>query len=184
MAKFIYDAMKTWLAAAMLHGDEVPPYRKENAPEGCERVAVFVETDENYIVDGPVVSAAEAARKLGVSAGRITHMLDAGVLDGYRNGRRTYITETSIEARMADLARRPFRHRLGNVPDARRPRARVLQHQRAMSSAKARIAAQPPPLGARTATCGAKRCAGSRGFLRPRANYSLNIEVNYLLMYN
>ena len=115
MAKFIYDAMKTWLAAAMRHGDEVPPYRKENAPEGCERVAVFVETDENYIVDGPVVSAAEAARKLGVSAGRITHMLDAGVLDGYRNGRRTYITETSIEARMAD------------TPKAGRPRKKALQ---------------------------------------------------------
>lgn len=111
----VADAMKTRLAATMLHGDEVPPYRKENAPEGCERVAVFVETDENYIVDGPVVSAAEAARKLGVSAGRITHMLDAGVLGGYRNGRRTYITETSIEARMSD------------TPKAGRPRKKALQ---------------------------------------------------------
>ena len=51
------DAMKTWLAAAMLCGDAIPPYRREEAPEGCERVAVFVETDENYVVDGPVVSA-------------------------------------------------------------------------------------------------------------------------------
>ncbi len=109
------DAMKTWLAAAMLCGDAIPPYRREEAPEGCERVAVFVETDENYVVDGPVVSAAEAARRLGVSAGRVTHMIDAGVLDGYRSGRRTYVTEASIAARMAD------------APGAGRPRKKALQ---------------------------------------------------------
>ena len=58
-------------------------------------MSVFVEADESYIVDGPVVSAAQAARELGVSAGRVTHMIDAGILDGYRSGRRTYVTEAS-----------------------------------------------------------------------------------------
>ena len=48
-----------------------------------------------------MVSAAQAARELGVSAGRVTHMLDAGILDGYRSGRRTYVTEASIAARKA-----------------------------------------------------------------------------------
>ena len=190
MAKFIYDAMKTWLAAAMLHGDEVPPYRKENAPEGCERVAVFVETDENYIVDGPLsrqpkqhVSSA-CRRGASPTCSTLEYLTGTATDGALTSQRRASKQEWQTPRKRDGLARRPFRHRLGNVPDARRPRARVLQHQRAMSSAKARIAAQPPPLGARTATCGAKRCAGSRGFLRPRANYSLNIEVNYLLMYN
>lgn len=47
------DAMKTWLAVALADGRTVPPYRKENAPEGCERVAISVEVDESYIVEGP-----------------------------------------------------------------------------------------------------------------------------------
>lgn len=95
------DAMKTWIAAALADGRALPPYERAEAPEGCERVSVFVEADEAYVVDGPVVSAAQAARELGVSAGRVTHMLDAGILDGYRSGRRTYVTEASIAARKA-----------------------------------------------------------------------------------
>lgn len=56
-----------------------------------------------YIVEGDVVSAAEASRMLGVSAGRITHMLDAGVLDGYREGRRTWVSVASIEKRLSEI---------------------------------------------------------------------------------
>lgn len=36
---------------------------------------------------------------LGVSAGRVTHMLDSGILQGYRRGRRTCVTVESIERR-------------------------------------------------------------------------------------
>ena len=47
------------------------------------------------------VSAVEALRMLGVSAGRITLMLDSGILQGYRRGRGTYVTVESIERRAA-----------------------------------------------------------------------------------
>lgn len=50
---------------------------------------------------GKTVSAAKASRMLGVSAGRVTHMLDSGILQGYRRGRRTYVTVESIEKRAA-----------------------------------------------------------------------------------
>ena len=93
------DAMKTWIAAALSEKRTLPSYEKAEAPEGCERVSLFVETEESYIVDAPVISAAQAARELGVSAGRITHMIDAGILDGYRNGRRTFVTVESVNAR-------------------------------------------------------------------------------------
>ena len=95
------DAMKTYVAALLADGAVPPDVEHHDCPEGCELVAVSFEADESYIVDGEVVSAAEAARMLGLSAGRITHMLDAGVLDGYRFGRRTYVTVASIEARKA-----------------------------------------------------------------------------------
>ena len=87
------DAARTYMASLMLHGE---------AAEGCESVHVFFETDESYIVRGEVMSAAQAARELGVSAGRVTHMIDAGLLDGYRSGRRTFVTRESVDKRKDD----------------------------------------------------------------------------------
>ena len=104
------DAAKTYVASLLGHGDTVPEPQRHHCPSGTEDVMVFFETDPSYIVEGDVVSAAEASRMLGVSAGRITHMLDAGVLDGYREGRRTWISVTSIEKR------------LSKAPKAGRPR--------------------------------------------------------------
>lgn len=95
----IADAMKTWIASALHHGEVISPYRREKVPEGCERAVIFVETDETYVVEGPFMSAAAAARELGVSAGRITRMLDSGILDGYRSGRRTFIIQESVSRR-------------------------------------------------------------------------------------
>ena len=61
---------------------------------------------------GKTVSAAEALRMLGVSAGRVTLMLDSGILQGYRRGRRTYVTVEFIEKRAAShpSAGRPRTH--------------------------------------------------------------------------
>ena len=99
------DAMKTYVASLMKHGDPVPRYERSEVPEGCLFSDVFFETDESYIVEGPVISAAQAARELGVSPGRVTRMIDAGLLDGYRSGRRTYVTEASVAARKANPKR-------------------------------------------------------------------------------
>ncbi len=95
------DAARTWVASALRHGEAVPAYRREEAPEGAERVCVVFDADPSWIVEGPVVSAAEAARELGVSAGRVSHMLGTGQLEGYRSGRRTYVTKASVDARKA-----------------------------------------------------------------------------------
>ena len=40
-------------------------------------------------------------RMLGVSTGRVTLMLDSGILQGYRRGRGTYVSVESIERRAA-----------------------------------------------------------------------------------
>lgn len=94
------DAAKTYVASLMAHGETVPsPTVRET--EGIAFM-VFFEVDSSYIVHGETVSAAEAARMLGVSAGRVTHMIDAGILQGFRRGRRTYITVDSINERLAN----------------------------------------------------------------------------------
>lgn len=101
------DAARTWVASALRHGEPVPSYRRAVCDDDAtsERACIVFDADSSWIVDGPVVSAAEAARQLGVSAGRVTHMLDAGLLEGYRNGRRTFVTNASIEARKASPVR-------------------------------------------------------------------------------
>lgn len=95
------DAARTWVASALGHGEAVPPYSRAEVPAGSERACVVFDADPSWIVEGPVVSAAEAARELGVSAGRVSHMLASGLLEGYRMGRRTFVTTASIEARKA-----------------------------------------------------------------------------------
>lgn len=97
--EMIADAGKTYIASLMKSGDAIPPATVREAPAGDVQAWVYFETDSSYIVDGEVVSAAQAARELGISAGRVTHMLDSGLLDGYRSGRRTYVTKKSIEVR-------------------------------------------------------------------------------------
>ena len=48
------------------------------------------------------VTASEAARRLGVSPGRVTQMIAANQLEAFREGRRTWVTIDSIEARLAE----------------------------------------------------------------------------------
>ena len=96
------DAMKTWIASALSHGETILDYHREYPSENTQVTSIFIEVDEGFIIDGPVVSAAQAARELKVTAGRITQMIDAGILDGYREGRRTFVSEASIKARKLD----------------------------------------------------------------------------------
>lgn len=82
----IADAMRAYVAALLKDGRSAPTptFREVEPPEVA--LIVHFETDEGYLVEGEVVSAAEASRRLGISAGRVTHLLDAGLLEGYRRG--------------------------------------------------------------------------------------------------
>jgi len=48
------------------------------------------------------VFACDAANMLGVSRARVTQLLNKGLLEGYRNGRTTFITLDSIKARLEE----------------------------------------------------------------------------------
>jgi excisionase family DNA binding protein len=108
------DAMRTYVAALLEQGEQPPAPTNIPCPEDSESVYVFFETSAGYVLPGPHVSAAEAARQLGVSPGRITRMIDSGILDGYRVGRHTYVTCESIDRRKEEGARagRPSKRRV------------------------------------------------------------------------
>ena len=94
------DAAKTWLASCMAHGGIIPEHTRHEVPQGCEQVVLFLEAEPDYVLVGEVVSAAEAARMLGISAGRVSHMINAGILQGCRKGRHTLVSLASVQARM------------------------------------------------------------------------------------
>lgn len=48
------------------------------------------------------VSAADTARMLGVSAGRVTQMIAANQLEAFKDGHKTWVTVDSVEARLAE----------------------------------------------------------------------------------
>ena len=48
------------------------------------------------------VTASEAARMLDVTPGRVTQMIDAGLLTAWREGHRTWVSVDSVNARLAE----------------------------------------------------------------------------------
>lgn len=51
------------------------------------------------------VTASEAARMLGVSQSRISQMIKSAQLEGWQEGRNTYVTLDSVQARLAEKPR-------------------------------------------------------------------------------
>ena len=52
--------------------------------------------------DIPAVTAADAARMLGVSSARVSQLINAGLLDSWKDGTKRMVSKASIEARLAD----------------------------------------------------------------------------------
>ena len=65
-----------------------------------ERLLVAVDVGKEAI---DKMSAADAARTLGVTPGRITQMVAAGLLEGFKDGHKSWITRASVEARLVEL---------------------------------------------------------------------------------
>ena len=59
--------------------------------------------------DIPAVTAVDAARMLGVSSARVSQLINAGLLDSWKDGAKRMVSNASIEARLADApkAERP-----------------------------------------------------------------------------
>lgn len=69
---------------------------------GGRVIAVSVSCDLSKV---DAVTAAEAARMLGVSSARVAQMCDAGTLTSWRDGTRRMIVRESVDARLEERPR-------------------------------------------------------------------------------
>lgn len=92
---------------ALAQGRELPETGLgHEARRGGRVIAVAVEADRSEI---PAMTAAEAARKLGVSTARVSQLCRAGELDSWRIGATRMVSRESVEyrLRMKPLPGRP-----------------------------------------------------------------------------
>jgi hypothetical protein len=109
------DWLRCEAEARVLRGETMPPAVFGHEPRHGGQIAVVsVQAGLDTV---PRMSAAEAARMLGVSPGRVSQMLAAKLLDGWREGGRTWVTRASVEARASERpkAGRPREHELAAV---------------------------------------------------------------------
>lgn len=93
------DFLRTLMQDYMMRGENPPVPTFDNEPEnGGVRVIVSVDAT---LDDVERVSASKAAEMLGVSRGRITAMVNSGLLDGWKEGRNSWVTKASVDARLA-----------------------------------------------------------------------------------
>lgn len=103
------DAIRTCLAALLLAGEEIPEPTFGRKSEGESMViALSVETDAGYIIDG--ISPSEAAAMLGVSRSRVSQMIQSGKLVAHKGAAGTLVDKASVLARAAE-PRKPGRPR-------------------------------------------------------------------------
>lgn len=96
----ISDSIETHLASLKEIGLPIPMAGPLPNIEDGEVVYVFAR-DDSVRLGAPTVSAAEAARMLGVSPGRVSQLISSGRLVAERLAGRTNVTLASIEAYQA-----------------------------------------------------------------------------------
>lgn len=93
------DLLRETICDYLMRG-EAPPLASFGNELTHDGVRVVVSVDAS-LDDVEKVSASKAAEMLGVSRGRITAMVQSGLLDGWKDGRNTWITLASVDARLA-----------------------------------------------------------------------------------
>lgn len=95
-----YDWLRMMGEDMLMRGQELPKLPLGNSPqEGGRMLLVGVDVSLDTINK---VTASEAAEMLGVSRSRVSQMLKVHLLDGYKDGRDTYITIDSVNARLEE----------------------------------------------------------------------------------
>ena len=103
--KDVCEAAADWLQTEMehraMHGLPFPEATFGNSPKhpGGKTIVVAVNADKDTVRR---MTAAEAARRLGVTRGRVSQMIDAGLLETFDLDGRKWVTEDSVNARLAE----------------------------------------------------------------------------------
>ncbi len=84
----------------LMGGIDLPAPDFGHEPQnGGKIIAVAVSRE---LGDIPAITAADAARMLGVSSARVSQLIGAGLLDSWRDGTKRMVSKASVEARLAD----------------------------------------------------------------------------------
>lgn len=103
LCHMVADWLKTTLEDHDMKGTPLPAATFGNAPRYGGFNMVFAVQAGKETVEK--ITATEAARRLGISRGRVTQLLDAALLDGHREGRNTYVTVASVRERLKERGR-------------------------------------------------------------------------------
>lgn len=98
------DSAVDWLYgmvdAHLTDGLPLPERSFGHKPEnGGQVIAIAV---SRSLEDIPAMTAADAARALGVSTARVAQLCNAGMLDSWRDGTKRMVSRASVEARLED----------------------------------------------------------------------------------
>lgn len=94
----ISDGLETHLASLVEYGMELPAATKIEAEDG-DVAYVYADVTASSL-GAPSVSAAEAARRLGVTPSHVSQLIKAGKLSAERCACNTFVEVASIEAYM------------------------------------------------------------------------------------
>lgn len=98
LVDMVLDWLKVYLEDCDMHGKSLPKATFGNAPRyGGTNLVVAMQAGRETVEK---VTATEAARLLGVSRGRISQMLKSALLEGWQEGRNTYVTVDSLKCRL------------------------------------------------------------------------------------
>lgn len=81
---------------------------------GGQIIAVAVSRE---LGDIPAMTASDAARALGVSTARVAQLINAGLLDSWRDGTKRMVSKASVQARI-DYAPKPGRPKIEKACDS------------------------------------------------------------------
>ena len=96
------DWLREMVLDRLMQGDSIPEYHfGHEARRGGRVIAVAVQAS---LSDVPAVTAAEAARILGVSTARVSQLCKAGLLDSWKVGGTRMVSRESVNLRMDEGA--------------------------------------------------------------------------------
>lgn len=121
--KEICEMAADWLLMVMqdcvMHDLPIPEATFGNKPrhKDGQNIVVAVQVEKETI---PRYTLAEAARRLGVTRGRVSQMVDAYLLETFELDGRTWVTKYSVDARLSERpkAGRPRKKKEGEEPAA------------------------------------------------------------------
>lgn len=108
------ESAADWLSAVvdehLMSGRPMPPMSFGHEPTHDGKV-IAVAVDRR-LSDIPAMTAADAARELGVSSARVSQLISAGLLDSWKDGTRRMVSRDSVEARKSEAPKsgRPAKH--------------------------------------------------------------------------